>query len=268
MLDWRSEPYGCFDLSIVIPAYNEADRISPYLSQITDYFEQQLRFYEVLVVDDGSTDETAAVVKRHVQLNPCIRLLRLPKRCGKGAAIRHGMQAAKGCLRLFADADGATPISELAGLEKSLAEGADISIGSRALAARSPGFSVHKRTTRRVLGRLFNTAVQRSGIRGISDTQCGFKLFRKDVAQDLFSHSSINGFGFDLELLYVAGRRGYRIAEVPVNWHDRPGSKFHLLKDGIALLRELAAIRLNNRKGFYETDHGTGSRGGTLHVQT
>ncbi|WP_455378141.1 dolichyl-phosphate beta-glucosyltransferase [Petrachloros mirabilis] len=260
---------GCrFDLSVVIPAHNEAARISPYLSQISDYFAQQNRSYEILVIDDGSTDDTAVVVERHAQFNPRVQLIRLPRRSGKGAAIRYGMQAAIGHYQLFADADGATPISELAALEKSLAEGADISIGSRALAARSRGFSVHKRTSRRMLGALFNAALQRSGIKGISDTQCGFKLFRRTVAQDLFSHSSINGFGFDIELLCIALQRGYRIAEVPVNWSDRPGSKFHLLKDGLATLRELAVIRLNNRRGLYRENHGKRSTEGTLQAQT
>lgn len=256
-----------FDFSVVIPACNEAARISPYLLQISDFFAQRNRSYEILFIDDRSTDDTAVVVGRHAQLNPRIQLIRLPRRSRKGAAIRHGMQAAIGRYQLFADADGATPISELAAIEKSLAEGANIAIGSRELAARSRGFFVHKRTSRRMLGTLFNAALQRSGIKDISNTQCGFKLFRRAFAQDLFSHSSINGFGFDIELLYIAIQGGYRIAEVPVNWSDRPGSKFHLLKDGLATLRELAVIRINNRRGLYRENHSKRSTGGTPRAQ-
>ena len=239
------------DLSIVIPAHNESSRILPYLQQITDYFLYWNRPYEVLVVDDGSTDGTASIVRQFADSAPAVRLLRLPTCRGKGAAVRYGMQAAAGCLQLFTDADGSTPIKEVIRLERALAEGADIAIGSRALASRSSEFSVHTRFSRNLLGLVFKAAVRRSGLRGISDTQCGFKLFRQVVAQDLFAYALIDGFGFDLELLHMSWRRGYRIAEVPVNWSDQPGSKVHVLKDGLSMLRELAIIKLNDRNGRY-----------------
>ena len=239
------------ELSVIIPAYNEAGRILPYLRQIAEYFDAQHRSYEVLVVDDGSVDETAAVVEGFARIAPSVRLHRFTTCQGKGAAVRYGMQSTAGYLQLFADADGATPISEIARLEKALADGADMAIGSRALAARMPGFTVHARAYRSVLGMLFNAAVHQCGIRGISDTQCGFKLFRRVIAQELFGYASIDGFGFDLELLYMAQQRGYRIAEIPVNWSDQPGSKVRILRDGFAMIQELAVIRRNDRRGRY-----------------
>jgi dolichyl-phosphate beta-glucosyltransferase len=237
--------------SIVIPAYNEAARILPYLRSITSYMQGRGQPYEVLVVDDGSTDATSSVVETLASSAPEIQLLRAPLRRGKGAAVRRGMQAAVGHLQLFADADGATPIQELARLEQAVASGADLAIGSRTLASRLPDYAVQARLYRTILGNLFNSVVQQSGLKGITDTQCGFKLFRQAVAADLFGVSKVNGYGFDLELLYVAQQRGYRIAEIPVNWSDQPGSKVRILRDGLAMLRELAVIRRNGAKGYY-----------------
>ena len=240
------------ELSIIVPAHNEAERILPYLQQIADYFHKQERSYEVLVVDDGSTDDTALVVREAADSNPAIELIQLPFRQGKGAAVRLGMQSASGYLQLFTDADGATPIQEIARLQKAMADGADLAIGSRALAASALSFAVRSRFHRSVLGTLFNAAVRHTGIEGIRDTQCGFKLFRRVIAQELFGYSSINGFGFDLELLYLARQRGYRIAEVPVNWTDQPGSKVRIFKDGLAMFRELVIIRRNYARGLYD----------------
>jgi len=244
---------GSIEWSIIVPAHNEAARILPYLRSITSYMQDRGEPYEVLVVDDGSTDATASVVETAASSAPEIQLLRAPLRQGKGAAVRRGMQAAVGRLQLFADADGATPIQELARLEQAVASGADVAIGSRALASRLPGYAVQARFHRTILSNLFNSVLQQSGLRGITDTQCGFKLFRQAVAADLFGVSLIDGYGFDLELLYVAQQRGYHIAEIPVNWSHQHGSKFRVIRDGLAMLRELTVIRRNAAKGYYSS---------------
>jgi dolichyl-phosphate beta-glucosyltransferase len=170
---------------------------------------------------------------------------------GYHCAVVKAQQAAVGRLQLFTDADGATPIQELARLEEAVANGADVAIGSRSLASRLPNYAVQTRWYRTILSSLFHSLIQRRGLRGIADTQCGFKLFRRTVATDLFEVSSIDGFGFDIELLFVAQQRGYRIAEIPVNWSHQPGSKLRVVRDGLAMLRELAVIRRNRTKGYY-----------------
>lgn len=239
------------DISVIIPAYNEAGRITPYLRDITTFLERRGVPYETLVVDDGSRDETAIVVEKFQTEVPTVRLLRLAQNTGKGGAVRRGMLEARGRLQLFADADGATPIQELERLEAQVKDGADIAIGSRFLASRDSRYTVKARWHRTVLGNLFNWIVQQLGVRGITDTQCGFKLFRGTVVRDLFSVARVSGYGFDLELLYIAQRRGYRIAEVPVNWTDQPGTKVWVLRDGLRMLLELLMVRRNAANGLY-----------------
>lgn len=238
-------------LSIVVPAYNEARRLPPFLQRTVTYLDQRRLSYEILVVDDGSQDHTPQAVELLAQQSPAVQLIQLTRNRGKGAAVRRGMQAARGTMQLFADADGATPIEELSHLESALAAGADLAIGSRALASHDPNYTVQARWHRSVLGSIFNTIVQRLGLRHIADTQCGFKLFRRSVAQDLFSVTCVDGYAFDLELLYISRQRGYRIAEVPVNWTDQPGSKVRPWRDGLVMLRELMAIRKRNAQGRY-----------------
>lgn len=239
-------------LSVIIPAYNEARRLPLFLQQVITYLDRHSRSYEILVVDDGSTDGTAQTVEETAQRCPTLRLIQLTCNMGKGAAVRRGMQAARGILQLFADADGATPIEELSRLEQAIAAGADMAIGSRALASHNPAFTVQARWHRSLLGSLFNSVVRRLGEPPFADTQCGFKLFRQSIAQDLFFVSCVDGYAFDLELLHIGRQRNYRIAEVPINWTDQPGSKVRPWRDGSVMLRELLAIRKREAQGLYQ----------------
>lgn len=226
---------------MVIPAYNEAVRLPGYLKDIQAYFEGRDEPYEVIVVDDGSRDGTAERVREVAAGRPGVIVHALPQNRGKGHAVRAGMARAVGSLRLMADADGATPITEVARLEAAIAAGADFAVGSRVLQDRTVARQV--RTHRMLSGHVFNFLVRRLGVVGVVDTQCGFKLFRGAVAEALFPLLGTDGFGFDVELLLLAQRRGYRVAEVPVNWADQPGSKVGVLRDGPRMLREVLAAR-------------------------
>ena len=227
--------------SVVIPAFNEEARLPRYLDEVVAFLDGRGDPYEVIVVDDGSADGTAASVRAASREHPAVRLLRLPVNRGKGAAVRAGMLDARGEFRLFTDADGATPIVELKRLESAFAAGADVVIGSRALP--DPGVSVRALLHRRLAGRVFNSIVAWAGLAGVSDSQCGFKCFRAPAALDLFGALETSGFGFDVELLMRALQRGYRIAEVAVNWADQAGGKVGVLTHGPGMLREVLRAR-------------------------
>jgi dolichyl-phosphate beta-glucosyltransferase len=227
--------------SVVIPAFNEAARLPRYLQEVVGHLHARGEAWEVVVVDDGSADDTAAIVREMGQRYPEVRLLRLEPNGGKGAAVRAGMVAARGVYRLFADADGATPIAELKRLEAALAAGADVAIGSRALIA--PDVVVRAQRHRVVAGRMFNRLTSWLGLAGIEDSQCGFKAFTAAAAADLFPRLLTRGFGFDVELLLRARDRGWKIAEVPVNWEDQRGSKVGVLRNGPGMLWQIVMAR-------------------------
>jgi dolichyl-phosphate beta-glucosyltransferase len=233
--------------SVVIPAFNEAVRLPPYLDEILGFFEGRGEPYEVIVVNDASRDATgemlAAVARRH----PTLRVITHTHNHGKGGAVRAGMLAATGDLRLFTDADGATPIAELKRLEPAFAAGADVVIGSRALA--DPAVSVRARPHRALAGRVFNWIVARVGVRGIADTQCGFKAFTAPATQRLFGPLATQGFGFDVELLLRARAAGLRVVEVAVNWADQAGSKVGVLTTGSGMLVEILLARWRVARG-------------------
>lgn len=241
------------DLSIVVPAFNEEARLGPTLEAYIAYCRRTGRQVEVIVVDDGSLDRTSMVVNSFASSHSDVRLIRLAENQGKGHAVRSGVVNAMGRQILFADADGATPLSELERLEAALDGGADVAIGSRAL--EGPGVKIRARAYRRVIGRIFHGLVEFLTVPGVKDTQCGFKLFRGPVAHDLFSRMRIRGFSFDVELLMMAQRRGYRIAEVAVNWTHQPGSKVNLVTDSARMLADLFVIRGRYLSGQYNSPH-------------
>jgi dolichyl-phosphate beta-glucosyltransferase len=244
---------GSPDLSVVIPAYNEESRIEPTVREIVEYCRAQARNFELILVDDGSRDGTTALGRLLSVEFPELRLIRLAANRGKGYAVRTGIVNAIGRLVLFTDADGSTPIGELSRLEDALAEGADVAVGSRAL--RAEGIEVQAKLYRHLIGRTFHRMVEKLADAGVKDTQCGFKLFRSAVAQDLFSRMRMNGFSFDVEVLLMARRRGYRVVEVPVNWVHRPGSKVSLAWDSARMAADLLRIRAHCLSGEYETPH-------------
>jgi dolichyl-phosphate beta-glucosyltransferase len=245
----RTQP----DLSIVIPAYNEEARLGPTLEGYLAYCRQSGRKVELIVVDDGSLDRTSVVVNSFATRYPEVRLIRLAENQGKGQAVRSGVVNAQGRRILFADADGATPLSEVERLDGALDVGAHVAIGSRALADGT--VTVNAKFYRRIIGRVFHGLVELLTVPGVKDTQCGFKLFTGAIAHDLFSRMRLRGFSFDVEVLMMAQRRGYTIAEVPVNWTHQPGSKVNLVTDSARMLRDLFIIRGRYMRGQYNAPH-------------
>jgi dolichyl-phosphate beta-glucosyltransferase len=237
-------------LSIIVPAYNEEARLPGTLRRIEQYFsEAGWSSHEILIVDDGSRDGTVAAAAAFAAGKPNIRVLRNPGNRGKGFSVRHGMLEAQGDWCLFTDADLSTPIEELNKLWCALqSKRAEIAIGSRALDRSLIG--IHQPGFRETAGKFFNAVMRVTiGLR-IADTQCGFKLFRGDVARQLFSQQTLERFGFDVEILFIANRRGYRIAEVPVRWNHAEGSKVGMLT-GLRAFAELAQVRINAARGRY-----------------
>jgi dolichyl-phosphate beta-glucosyltransferase len=229
-------------LSVVIPAYNEAKRLPPTLEKIQRHLRG--RAHEILVVDDGSRDDTAARAEA-----AGVQVVRNEGNRGKGYSVRRGMLAARGAQRLMTDADLSTPIEELDRLLARSDEGYDVVIASRAL----PGSNVEVRQPwyRENMGRVFNLCVRLVALPGLQDTQCGFKLFSASAAEQSFAAARLDGFSFDVEALFVARRRGFRIAEVPVTWRNDEATRVDTFKGAVAFL-DLARIRLNDLRGAYD----------------
>jgi dolichyl-phosphate beta-glucosyltransferase len=237
------------ELSVVIPAFNEAERITRTLRGTVEYLKSRGESYEVLVVDDGSYDDTAEVVEEMSRGLPGVRLLRNPRNMGKGATVRNGVLAARGRMVAFLDADNSTRTSDMDRLVEAVRRGAGVAIGSRA--HRYSVIPVKQPWRRRTAGKAFNFLCRLLLGITVSDSQCGFKLFTREAAGEVFSRAREGGFCFDVELLFLASRKGYRIAEVPVTWTDDPASRVRLLTDSLGMFLGLLKIRLNDYRRLY-----------------
>lgn len=238
------------DLSIVVPAYNEELRLPPTLARLHRFLSAQPLRYEIIVVDDGSKDGTCRVVEETMAAVPNLRLVRQTPNRGKGAAVRMGMLAARGQIRVMCDADCSMPPEELPRLlAPIIACTAEIAIGSRY--AEGAQSDIKQPLYRVLWSRLCNKVIQRSLVPGIRDTQCGFKAFTAEAARDLFRLGTIDGWAFDLEILALAKRRGYQVAEVGVSWTDDRRSRINPLQDMWKVIREALLIRKNLKTGVY-----------------
>lgn len=239
------------DVSIIIPAYNEEKRVGDSLAKIAGYFSNRDETIEIIVVDDGSTDGTPDVVRRMSEKYGYIRCLRNEGNMGKGFSIKRGMLDAKGQLALFSDADLSTPIEEYEKLKEAMvSENADVVIASRAL----PGSTkpVRQGFLRESMGKIFGLFVKLILGLHLSETQCGFKMFTKKAAREVFHWQTIFGFGFDPEILFIAKKRGFKIAEVPVVWINDFDSKLNPVADSIKMFLELLKIRVKAWIGHYD----------------
>jgi len=240
-------------LSIVIPAYNEAVRLGNTLTAVVDYLRGNQPDAEVIVVDDGSTDDTAGIARQIFSNSSSLRtsVISYKSNLGKGRAVRLGLLAARGDVALFSDADLSTPITEAPKLINPIVSGQyDVTFGSRALDRKLIG--VHQPWRREQGGRVFNLAVRLATGLPFWDTQCGFKAFRLSVCRPLVEAATVDRFGFDVELLYLAFRAGLRLKEVPVRWDHNEGSKISLASDSFRMLSEVGLIRQQARRGVYD----------------
>jgi dolichyl-phosphate beta-glucosyltransferase len=230
-------------ISVVVPAYNEEKRIRLSVMEACSFLDNTPLDYEMIVVDDGSSDRTSDAVRDLASDTPNLKLVRYGKNRGKGYALRTGVLATKGDPVLVMDADLSTPMEEMWKLMPCLAEGrAHIAIGSRALALSD---IIRKQPWwRQWMGKIFNHVVRILVIDGISDTQCGFKLFTGDVGRELFGRATVDRFAYDVEILALAARKGYTIAEVPIRWVNSPESKVNPVKDSLRMLVDLLRIRI------------------------
>lgn len=244
-------------LSIVIPAYNEVSRIGETLQTVVDYLKNESPDSELIVVDDGSTDNTADFAREILASTSSLRtsVISYKSNLGKGRAVRLGLLAARGDVALFSDADLSTPITETPKLVEPISRGEfDVTFGSRALDRELIG--VHQPWRREQGGRIFNLAVRLATGLPFWDTQCGFKAFRMSVCRPIVEAATVDRFGFDVELLYLAHKAGLRMKEIPVRWDHNEGSKVSVLSDSFKMLNEVGLIRQQSRRGVYDNAIG------------
>lgn len=249
--------------SIVIPAYNESRRIPEALVAVVAAIRAQGWSAEVVVVDDGSTDETVQVVLDFAAKNPEVRLEKNPSNRGKGYSVRSGILAAQGEVVMFTDADLSAPIEEASRLFAAIEQGADIAIGSRWL---DRSRQTHRQPLyRQLFGRCFNGVTRLIMGLHFADTQCGFKAFTRTAAQTVFQLQTIERWGFDPEILFIATKRGFKIAEVPVSWAHDERTRISYLRDGLQMLKEIAIVRWNAFLGRYNKPVAPAARVGEAH---
>ena len=237
--------------SLVIPAYNESDRIRPTLDEILRYAKEQKWDAEILVVDDGSRDDTAEIVRDYSRSHPQVQLVQNPGNRGKGFSVRNGMLQARGEICLFTDADLSSPIAEAEKLLDAIRNGADVAIGSRWLRAELQ--TERQPLYRQAFGRIFNLLLRLVLGLHFMDTQCGFKAFRREAAQQIFPMQKIERWGFDPEILFLARRMGLRAVEIPVIWAHSEGTRLHPFRDGIRMFGDVIRIRWNALAGAYNS---------------
>lgn len=248
-----AKPLMSLSLSIVVPAYNEGGRLAGSLRSVVDYLDEYAPNSELIVVDDGSTDDTASAARQELAHSQSVHtsVISYQSNLGKGRAVRLGLLASRGDIAVFMDADLSTPITETPKVVEPIARGeCDLAFGSRALDRSLIG--VHQPWRREQGGRVFNLAVRLATGLPFWDTQCGFKAFRMRSCRPIIEGATIDRFGFDVELLYVAYRAGLRLKEIPVRWDHAEGSKVNVASDSIRMLSEVGRIRQQARRGMYD----------------
>ncbi len=235
-------------LSIIIPAFNEENRLPTTLVQVNDFIQTQPYESEILIVENGSKDHTFQIARDFSEQNPHFRVIHEERR-GKGLAVKRGMLESRGEFRFMCDADLSMPVSEIPRFLPPLLNDIDVAIASReAVGSRR----IHEPFYRHLGGRMINFMIRILALPGLQDTQCGFKCFRRQAAEDLFSHLTLTGWAFDVEVLYIARRRGYRMAEIPIPWYFDPESKLSLARDTLRMGLDLLTIRKNDWQGRYK----------------
>lgn len=234
-------------LSIIIPAHNEEHRLPPSLEKIDAFLQTQPYQAEVIIVENGSQDRTAEVAQAFATTHEYVSVMKVETR-GKGLAVKAGMLAAHGEYRFICDVDLSMPIEEITKFLPPHAEGFDISMGTR---EGKGAQRINEPEYRHLIGRMNNLIIKLTILRGFEDTQCGFKMFHRTAAEDLFNVQRMTGIGFDIELLFVAQKRGYKIREVPITWYFDQDSRMRLVQDSLHLLLEIFEIRRNWREGLY-----------------
>ncbi len=235
-------------LSIIVPAHNEENRLPQSVEAILEFVHAQPYESEIIIVENGSSDHTAQISQDYASRHPEIQALQEPV-AGKGLAVRRGMLAAKGDFRFICDADLSMPIDEVNLFLPPQAPPFDVAIASREI----PGAVRYDEPYyRHLIGRAFNLLVRVVTLPGLQDTQCGFKCFRAEAAEELFPLLTIAGWTFDVEILFIARKRGMQVIEIPINWYFNSGSRVRILRDSATMFADLFRIRLNNFKGVYD----------------